>query len=94
MSKRKISNEKPEPPAHWDISETFLIDGKTEICSGEECKIKNDQGTYKFLRFVVNTKIKNHEGWVDLYGGPANYGSFRSVKPNMIKAIPKKRQKK
>jgi len=92
MPARRTNNVKVEPPQHWEIYNEYTVDKNTVLEAGDECKIKGQQGTYKFIRFVINKEIENHEGWIDLFGGPANYGSYRSVKPDMVK--PNKRRGK
>lgn len=91
MARRKNTLEY-KPPESWEIVYSIEVDGVV-LNAGDTCKLKNEQGTYTFRRFVVNTNIPNHNGWVDLYGGSANYGSFRSVKIDRIKVDkPKKRK--
>ena len=90
MKRRKV--EKYTPPNYLEIHETFS-DGKFTLNPGDTCKLKNETGTYKYIRFVVNKNIPNHEGWVDLYGGPLGYASYRSVKPDRIKVDPPKKRK-
>ena len=92
MAKRKTTLEYT-PPKDWEIVYSIEVDGVV-LNQGDTCKLKNEQGTYTFRRFVVNKSIPNHAGWVDLYGGTANYGSYRSVKIDKIKVEkPKKRRK-
>ena len=91
MAKRKTTLEY-KPPESWVILEEYS-DGKLCVRSGDSCKIKGETGNYTFRRFVVNTDIPNHAGWIDVFGGTNGHGSFRSIKPNMLKIIPPKKSK-
>lgn len=88
MPKRKTAEVKF--PENWDISTEFRVDSETVLQVGDECQIKGDRGSYRFIKYVIDTEISNHSGWVTVFGGAANYGSYRSVRPDQIKVKKKK----
>jgi hypothetical protein len=93
MARRK-KTEPVGPPKGWIVSDEYQISPQVVLEKGDECKIKGEQGKYKFVRHVVNTNLDPHAEWVDLWGGTANYAQLRSVHVDKLAHIPKRRSSK
>lgn len=82
------------PPPGWLVAEMYQISPQVTLFKGDECRIKGEQGKYKFIRHVINTNLRPHSEWIDLWGGSHGHGQWRSVRVERIKHIPKKRPRK
>lgn len=94
MAKRRTSSEPLAPPPGWVISEHYTLSPNTTLEKGDQCLLKGQQGTYTFVKHVVNTKLDPPSEWVDVWGGMSGHSQHRSVKPDQLKPIPVKRSRK
>ena len=92
---RKLKTTKPVgPPEGWVVSDSYQISAQVVLAKGDECRIKGEQGKYKFMRHVVNTNLDPHSEWIDLWGGSHGHGQWRSIQIDRLRHIPKKRARK
>jgi len=92
---RKLKTTKPVgPPQGWVVSDSYQISPQVTLTKGDECRIKGEQGKYKFMRHVVNTNLDPQSEWIDLWGGSHGHGQWRSIQVERLKHIPQKRVRK
>jgi hypothetical protein len=92
MARKKKETQPVGPPEGWLVSEEYQISPQVTLSKGDECRIKGEQGKYKFIRHVINTNLDSE--WVDLWGGSHGHGQWRSVHTHMLKHIPEKRSRR
>lgn len=51
---------------------------------GTELSVQGERGRY---RFVAHTMNEQGDEWIDCYGGPAGYASWRSFAPERIRTV-------
>ena len=92
---RKLKTTKPVgPPQGWVVHDSYQLSAQVTLSKGDECRIKGEQGKYKFIRHVVNTNLDPQSEWIDLWGGSHGHGQWRSIRVERLKHIPKKRARK
>lgn len=94
MAARRKSSEPVGPPPGWEVSEEYQLTSTVTLRKGDECKIKNAQGSFVFIKHVVNTNKNPPAEWIDLWGGSTGYQQHRSVPVDMVKPMPVKRGRK
>lgn len=94
MGLRRKNLEPVGPPPGWVVSEEYKVSAAVTLKKGDECKLKNAQGTFVFLKHVVNTNMNPPSEWIDLWGGTTGYQQHRSVNVDMVKPVPSKRGSK
>lgn len=82
------------PPAGWVINTSYQLSPQIILEVGDQCRIKGEQGTFTFKRHVINTNLKHKPEWIDVYGGASGHGQMRSITPDRVTHIPKKRSTK
>ena len=82
------------PPPGLMVANIYTLPNKVTLETGDKCKVKGELGTFKFQRHVINTNLRPHSEWIDLWGGRTGYEQYRSVKVDRIKHIPEKRTRK
>lgn len=94
MAKKLKASTPVEPPKGWEITHSYQLSPQVTLYKGDECRIKGEQGKYRFIRHVINTNLDSDSEWVDLWGGSHGHGQWRSIRPDCLKHIPKKRARK
>lgn len=93
-----MSRKKTSPPTEsnpwWNISDEYQLSPNVTLKKGDPCLLKGQQGSFVFVKHVINTKVDPPSEWVDVWGGVAGHSQHRSVKPEMLKPVPTKRIKK
>jgi len=81
-------------PAGWIIQTSYRVSPQIELNLDDLCKIRGEQGLFKFKRHVINTNVTPPSEWIDLFGGTTGTNQWRSIKPERLQHIPKKRGRK
>ena len=78
---------------HWEVSTTLTI-GNRQLEAGESIKISQVWGTkFRFIRYVYNPKTDT--SWIDCAElDREQWGQTRSFRPDRVKLLPKRRNKK
>lgn len=85
--KKKIKEIKPNYNENWIVAYEYKF-GRDVIVPGTELKFKYDRGTYKFEKFVINTKTNTE--WIDV----VSQQGYRSFYTKDLKGIVKPKIKK
>lgn len=91
MSKKLKATKPVGPPDGWVVSTAYQLSPQVTLSKGDACRITGEQGTFVFMRHVVNTKLNPVSEWIDLWGGSSGHAQWRSVKVDRLKHMPKKR---
>jgi hypothetical protein len=67
----------------WTIT-TSMTHNRREIHAGTELSIKGVRGRYRFIRHIAKP---DGTEWIDVWGGPAHYESWRSFRPEQIRTV-------
>jgi len=78
---------------HWEVSPVLMV-GSRKVEAGEIIKISQVWGTkFRFIRYVYNPKTDT--SWIDCAElHRMQWGQTRSFRPDRVKLLPKRRNKK
>lgn len=94
MPRKKTTTKPAGPPQGWVVAEAYQLSPQITISKGDECRIKGEQGKYKFMRHVINTNRTPESEWVDLWGGSLGHEQWRSITIDRLKHVPERRPRK
>lgn len=82
--RKKTDHEEKFRQLHpdWVVSDKIQINGR-HVTAGTELSITGERGRFKFLK---HTKTPTAE-WIDVIGGPNNYRTMRSFRPDRVRRV-------